>query len=49
MSVCGKVVGERVGRGEGVIERKKRVQKKIIEDISQAEAGLLRHTKLIKE
>lgn len=41
------------GGGEGAVgEWKKRrggTNKKIIEDISQAEAGLLRHTELIKE
>lgn len=40
---------ERGRGGGGDWKKKKKGTKKIIEDISQAEAGLLRHTKLIKE
>lgn len=41
--------GREGGEGWGWLKEKKKGHKKIIEDISQAEAGLLRHTKLIKE
>lgn len=41
--------GGRSELGEKKKRRNKKETKKIIEDISQAEAGLLRHTMLIKE
>lgn len=56
---CGVRVRQCGGRGvrvegqrdkkEGEVNEKKKTNKKIIEDISQAEAGLLRHTMLIEE